>query len=419
LTSTASVITQSPVPLSSTPRRLAAALALSALALASTACGPSLVGGLMLTAYRPDPIPKGPGPAWTQTESPPRRLLAGDLHCHVFPPDPAFHVDREPAETVERAAAEGLDFLVLTPHVGAGFFTNPGQRSAVLADRARLRAEVERQRPKTTFIFGMEYTDGRYGHVGVAFADLEAVLAEVPVEVAANHPEHFFERFVQRGGLLTINHPLVTRLDSIVSEARADRSWRPFTTPGPFPPEIQAIDRLAQGVEVYNLAAAHLRDRILLHDSRHTLVATLARLDREIVARGRRMTPVGGSDSHTHHLRATTFVWSRGATEAEIREGIAEGRVCVRSHEACSFEARAPGGAWVGVGGAVSGASLEARASGDDVEVLLDGVRAATPASGAIARVALPEGRCAVVRARVGEGYSAPIYANCPFAPAR
>lgn len=399
------------------PLALAAVLALSA-----TGCGPSIsrsvVGAAMYSAHRPEAVAPGSGLPTARGDGAGRVLLAGDLHCHVSPPDAPFEADRGPAETVDLAVAEGLDFAVLTPHVGAGFFTDPDDRRAVLAARARLRAEIGRRGGHTTFIVGMEYTDHRFGHVGAAFADLEAVLADVPVEVAREQPARFFERFVARGGLLVVNHPLVTPLDSVISIARADLSWRPFSATGPFPPEIEAVDRLAQGFEAFNLTATHLRDRYLLRDTTRTIVDTLARLDREIVARGRRMTPVGGSDSHSHHLRATTFVWSRGRAEAEIREAIAEGRVCVRDPAACSLTARSPGGAWVGVGGAVSGDALEVRARGKDIEILVDGARRATPASGVAAEIRLAGGRCAVVRARVGPGYSAPIYANCPFAEA-
>ena len=39
----------------------------------------------------------------------------------------------------------------------------------------------------------VEYTDYQFGHVGVAFADLDAVLADVSTEEATAHPERFFE----------------------------------------------------------------------------------------------------------------------------------------------------------------------------------------------------------------------------------
>src|SRR6185295_9647533 len=166
--------------------------------------------------------------------------------------------------------------------------------------------------------------------IGAAFADLRKILDEVPASIARQHPERFFERFVLSGGLLVVNHPLVTPLDSMFSIARADLSWRPFTAAGPFPPEISAVNHLAQAFEAYNLTATHLRDRYLLGDTEYTLQRTLGRLDQEIVAQQRRMTPVGGSDSHTHHLRATTFVLSRSRTEAGIHDALLAGRVCVR-----------------------------------------------------------------------------------------
>ena len=49
--------------------------------------------------------------------------------------------------------------------------------------------------------------------------------------------------------------------------------------------------------------------------------------------------------------------------------------------------------------------------------IFVDGVSAERPASGVAARLALDSKKCAVLRARVGDGYSAPIYANCAFAP--
>jgi hypothetical protein len=368
----------------------------------------------MLTAHRPEKAASAPVPSWAQAAG--MTLLAGDLHCHVTPPDPPGHVDRDPAQTVDLVEREGLDFAVLTPHVTSRFFTDPGLRGAVLEGRALLRAAIDARPHKATFIVGMEYTDPRFGHVGAAFADVEAVLGEVPIDVARADPARYFERFVAHGGVLVLNHPLVTPLDSGIAIARADLSWRPLTAPGPFPPEIVAIDALAQGVEAFNVSATELRDRFLLHDTTRTLSATLARMDREIPKRGRRMTPVGGSDSHSDYIRATTFVWSRGRGEAEIRDAIVAGRVCVRSPEACSLQARTPGGAWVGVGGSIHGAQIEVHAEGGEVEIFVDGAKAATPRSGEAAVVTLPEGRCAVVRARVGAGYSAPIYGNCPFA---
>ncbi|MGK3982619.1 hypothetical protein WME99_06260 [Sorangium sp. So ce136] len=91
--------------------------------------------------------------------------------------------------------------------------------------------------------------------------------------------------------------------------------------------------------------------------------------------------------------------------------------MCVRSPEACSFEERAPGGVWQGVGASLGAAPvIEARARGGDFEVLVGGEAAASADDSEIVRVPLSKPGCAVVRARVGDGFSAPIYVGCPFA---
>ncbi len=369
----------------------------------------------MSSAYRP----ASDATLWPlRAAGAPSRVLAGDMHCHVSPPDHPLEASRDPAATVTLARDEGLDFVVLTPHVAARFFEHEEGRGAVLAEQDHLRSELAaRSDGRTLFVIGMEYTDHEYGHVGAAFADLRAVLADVPADEARAHPARFFERFVARGGFLVINHPLSTPLDSSIGIARADLSWRPFTSAAKVPEEIAAVTRLALGVEAYNMVVTHLRDRYLLGDTPRTLLATMSRTDREILEQERRLVPVGGSDSHTHYLRPTTFVRAAERTEPAIREALAAGRVCVRSPEACSFEVRAPGGAWRGVGASLGAVpALEARAAAGDVEVLVNGQPAATGSASEILDVPLSKQGCSVVRARVGDGFSAPIYVGCRFA---
>jgi hypothetical protein len=138
-------------------------------------------------------------------------------------------------------------------------------------------------------------------------------------------------------------------------------------------------------------------------------------LDAKILREQRRMVPIGGTDSHSAFLRATTFVMSETRNENGIRDGLLAGRVCVRSPSACTFEARptqlAP---WVGVGGAMSGvAAVEVRAIGSSVQYLANGE---VLARGAKATLAVDPTQCSVLRAVVDGGFSAPIYANCAFA---
>ena len=102
-----------------------------------------------------------------------------------------------------------------------------------------------------------------------------------------------------------------------------------------------------------------------------------------------------------------------------IRTALASARTCVRSPEACTLEVRAPGAAWLGIGESITTQSpeptvaLEARASGGDVSLLVNGVLAATASSGRVATVRVPSGRCSVVRAIVGRSWSSGIYVNC------
>jgi hypothetical protein len=369
-------------------------------------------GGLARSSAAP---PEPPRPAASY------QLLAGDMHCHISPPDSPDDVTRGVAETIARAHDEALDFVVLTPHLPARFFADRTLRARAVAGQAELRRAFASAgvAGATVFIPGFEYTDHAFGHVNASFADLGQVLAEVPVDVARADPARFFERWAARGGLLVVNHPVVTPLHSIFARARADMSWRPWTSSAPYPPEIAAVGRLAVGFEAYNVAVAQLRDGLLLLDADLGLREVTGRLDREILTGRRRLAPVGGTDSHAGWLRAAMFVLAESRTEAGIRDALVGGRTCVRSPAACSLEVRPPGGAWVSVGGAVrSDATVEVRARGDQIAILRDGAPVALPASGKIAAVDVPAGRCSLIRARVDDGYSAPVYVNCDFAEA-
>ncbi|HEU4411538.1 MAG TPA: hypothetical protein VFS43_40205 [Polyangiaceae bacterium] len=395
-------------------------LAAAALALSPGAAGcaqsldKTLMDLAMGSAYQP---PSGPA---LRAAVPPSRylLLAGDFHCHVSPPDSDGHVSRGLDDTIELARRERLDFVVLTPHIRRRFFQEPALRERALGAHAYLRERLAREfTGPVLFVPGFEYTDGLYGHVGLSFGDLEGTLAALPPGEASEHPERFFEKYVASGGVLTVNHPFLEPVRSPFSFTGYDLSWRPFTSAEPLPPEIAAVDRAAQAYEAFNLNVAHLRDRLLLGDEDRSLEATLARLDREIPRRQKRMAPVGGSDSHSYYLRATTFVLAESKTARGVRDAVLAGRTCVRNPRACSLQVRGDEGGWRGVGGAVRARdSVAVRAAGETLRVLVDGRAAAAPASGEVAVVPVPPGRCAIVRAAVDEGFSAPIYVNCPFA---
>ena len=346
-----------------------------------------------------------------------REVLAGDLHCHILPPDAGYHVTRELPETLDLAKAEHLDFVVLTPHMPARFYADAEARAWTVASEARLRSSVAALAPALVVVPGMEYTDYGYGHVGVAFANLDEVLAEVSIDAAVARPELFFERWVAHGGLVTINHPVLRPLAvAPVRELHADLSWRGFSPAG-LPAEVAWITTHAQSIETYNVAVSQLRDRLFLGDEDHSLREAAHLLDDTIRTQARRIAPVGGTDSHGHWLRASTFVLAEARTEAAIRDAIVQGRTCIRGPEACTLEARSPGGPWRGVGDALGPTDvIEARASMGAVTVLVSGAAPRSADAGEVVRVEVPRDRCVLVRAIVGESWSAPIYVNCSFA---
>jgi len=344
-----------------------------------------------------------------------RMILAGDLHCHVLPPDAPYHVSRELPEVLSLAQEESLDFVVLTPHVPARFFMDDELRGWVLRTQQTLRTRIERLKPSLVVIPGFEYTDHHYGHVGLAFADPSEVLAGLTAEGARENPERFFELWVARGGILTINHPVNRPLPrSPFHELAYDLSWRGFSK-GAVPPEVAWITDHAQTVETFNTTVTELRDLFVVGEEDRSLREAAHLADRIARTQHRRFAAVGGSDSHGHWLRATTFVLATERSTEGIRQALAAARTCVRGPEACTLEVRPRGGAWLGVGDSITTptATFEGRASGDDVTFLVNGAIVATARSGEVVSFPVPAGRCSIVRAIVGRSWSSGIYANC------
>jgi hypothetical protein len=347
-----------------------------------------------------------------------RMVLAGDMHCHVRPPDASYHVSREVPATLALAREEGLDFVVLTPHVPARFFGDERMRAWVLETHRALRAEVAREHPSMLVFPGFEYTDRNYGHVGAAFADLASVLAELPAATARAAPERFFELWVARGGLLTINHPVNRALPAApFRELRYDMSWRAFRGI-PVPEELAWITAHAQALETYNSTVTQLRDPFVLGEEERSLREASHLADHVARTQHRRFAAVGGSDSHGDWLRATTFVLADERSERGVYDALVAARTCVRGPEACALELRpvssdetlAGVGDAIRTGDAGKSTRFEARAGGAEAQVFVNGVLVAT---GKHAAFTIDTERCAVVRAVVGRSWSSGIYVNC------
>ncbi len=363
-------------------------------------------------AFRPAPV--------AQVTAPPGyQLLAGDLHCHISPPDVPYHASRGLDDTVRLARAEGLDFVGLTPHVWTHLLADPRERAALLDGQRELRERLARtDTGGVLFTVGAESTDDTWGHVGLLFGDFEQALAGVTDDEVATDLSGLFTRHVRSGGLLFIHHPLLQPIAIRLPGFGLDISWRPFTSPDvPPPAHIRTVTRLAAGIEADNLLVSALRDRIAFGDDQKSVREVLALIDRQIVQQQRRLVPVGGSDSHSYYTRGLTYVLARERSLESIREAMLAGRVCVRDPHACGLEVRRPGGEFHPVGASFLDVdAIELRVPAGQAEVLRNGTSIAHLADASIVRIPTPRGACSLVRIVASGGHSAPVYANCPFA---
>jgi hypothetical protein len=398
-----------------------AALASALLAGAGVSCTRSDVLDLAMHAA---PRPAAPPSSVTgEARVGERILLSGDLHCHVQPPDAAHHVSRELPATIALAESEHLDFVVLTPHVPARFFTDAAERAWVEETQRDLRDRLARAPHGPIFVPGFEYTDHRYGHVGAGFADVAQVMADLDasgVDLVA-HPEAFFARWVARGGVLVVNHPVQRPMPAgPVMALRYDMSFRALLGV-PAPPEMRWIAEHAQLYETWNASIAYLRDHLLLSDGDRSRREATHLLDVAARARGpsgRAVGAAGGSDSHGAWLRATTWVLAKERSGAAVRDALAEGRTCVGGPGACTLQVRRGGdvGApWLGVGDELEATvAVDVRAGGREATTfVVDGERVASAEPGQVVRLALRPGRCALVRAITGSSWSSHVRVGC------
>lgn len=356
-----------------------------------------------------------------------RLLLAGDLHCHVKPPDAPHHVSRELADTFALAEEERLDFVVLTPHVPARFFGDAVERRWVVSTQADLRDRLARSAPSgpraPIFVPGFEYTDHRYGHVGAGFGDVAQVLADLDGAGTdlTLHPEAFFARWVARGGLLVVNHPVQRPMPSgPVMALRYDMSFRALLGL-PAPPEMRWIAEHAQLYETWNASIAYLRDHLLLRDEDVSRREASHLFDVGARARGASGAPLGmagGSDSHGTWLRATTWVLALDRSGASVRDALVEGRTCVGGPDACTLQVRRAGDLgvrWAGVGDELEATdAVDVRAGGrHEVSVVVDGAVAATVRPGETVRLPVRRDRCVLVRAQAGPSWSSHVRVGC------
>lgn len=358
----------------------------------------------------------------TPAGTPTLKLWAGDSNYHL--PEGDLKGSLDLPRIIETIQKSGLDFVFFTPAVKSRFYEDQSALETTLQKWREQRQFLETiPDPKPLFLPGLEYVDKNNGSVSLLFLDLPLLLADLRAQNFRQSPQLFFYSSKAFGALLSINTPFATSVklpvDAPDRYTSVDRSWRMLTDTGreakSFPPEIQAAQELAYGLEAYSIPVSVWRDHYGLDNPLHSLHATLKYLDDEILRRKRRMVPLAGSDSRNgKHLHPTMFVAAPARTPQALREGFLRGRMCVRSPEPCGLRVYVDDeGLPHGVGESVRAKQrIELRWQGDG-EVFKNG-----ESYGAYdGHVTVPaESGCMLLRLVADGGYSAPVYVNCPFA---
>jgi hypothetical protein len=351
------------------------------------------------------------------------RLWAGDMNFHISPPDDQSIVRRSMRESMELIARSGLDFVYITPRLRARFFDRAEEfervRGSWIMAQQTLASMLE---PHPLIMMGAEYYDERNGSVSILHADIPKTLSEASREELRAAPETFINLLALRGAVIILNHPLATPLavpvDSPLRYARTDHSWRPLTRPSTeFPRDILAVQSIYDGMEAYSIPVSVWRDQYVSENPTLSLTQVLNRMATESLRKQRRMVPTGGSDSRSNVIRATTFIAASERTPEALRRALLHGRVCVRSPTPCGVRVYPDdkGGEVYGVGdGIVAEHTVNFRWGNDEGDLYRNGERLGTFEGNTTQ--AANRGECHIYQLYLNNGFSGPIYVNCPFA---
>ncbi len=351
------------------------------------------------------------------------RLWAGDMGFRISPPDDPKDVRRDMRDSLELLSKSGLDFVYITPRIRARFYENSEEfervRGSWLMVQQTLSSLAE---PHPLMLLGAQYYDERAGSVAILGVDIPKILSEVSRDELKSSPTAFMNLVSLRGGIIILNQPLATPLpvpvDTSLRFASRDHSWRPLTRPGvEYPKDIVAANNLYDGMEAYSLPVSVWRDQYVLENPTQSLFDVEARVTQESLRKQRRLIATGGGDSRGKVIRATMFVAAPERTPDSIRRSILHGRVCVRSPTPCGVRVYADdrGGEVFGVGDGLAAERTVSFRWGDDTgDLYRNGVKIGS-FDGNTVQVA-SRGECHIYQLYLNNGFSGPIYVNCPFA---
>lgn len=280
---------------------------------------------------------------------------AGDLHCHVSPPDPSDDVSVGPKEIARLAKERGLDFVFVVPHLWTGSWKK--ERKQFLAAYDAL-VKVARATPDVTLIPGVEFGVPKLGHFGVSDLDLRQIQKR----------EDFLEAANEAGAFIVLNHPYALPLKIAgFKTSHFDMSYRPWTGGKPGFSGFDAVESWNAPLSLGNLLSTPT--------GKTAEEETLLKAEQWARTQKKKLTLVGGSDNHATLLLATTWVYAKDKQEASLLEALRAGRTCVGGPEAQSFTARGDLDAKpVGIGGNVRAQKQVVLQFFGEARVFVDGV---------------------------------------------
>lgn len=355
-----------------------------------------------------------------------QRLWAGDMNFHISPPDDPKRIRRTLRESVDLLSKSGLDFVFVTPQIPARFWDSADQFERVRREWSSIQQTMSSMSDKLPLIMvGAEYVDDKNGSATIVGVDIPKALNEVSREDLKTNPTAFINLLWMRGALVYLNTPLATPLKAPVDSHQrynsVDRSWKPMTKPSAgYPKDILAINNVYDGMEAYSVPLSVWRDQYVQGDPVASVGAVMSRLDLEIIRKKRRLIPIGGSDSRSSLIRPTIYIAAPERTPEALRQGLTQGRVCVRSPLPCGLRVFAddqPVAAGVG-DHIVAQQHIDIRWEGGEGELFRNAESVGTFEGRTLQPTSRSE--CHIYRLVVDGGYSAPFYVNCPaLAPAR
>ena len=283
-----------------------------------------------------------------------RRWIPGDLHMHVSPPDDPNDVAMSAAQIARAAKKQGMEFVILTPHMGrmnAAARTRFAARWKKLADDARANTDV-------TLIPGAELGIPGLGHFGISGIDIGALGGDPLADARA------------AGAFVVVNHPFAvpTRIPGI-EVSHFDLSYQPWSRGAKGWSDFD-------GVEVLNLPLS-LANLVSKPGGKTGEERAFEAADLRARSEHRRVTVTGGTDNHRHVVVPTTWVLAADASEAAILTALRAGATCVGGPEAGDLRAHGDGdaaGSWARIGDSVHASQrVELRWTGK-AELFVDGI---------------------------------------------